>query len=76
MASGGRVSIASLERQISELSRQIFEIDIKIQNFKKTQTNLGKIPDLNAAKFSLQRDIVDLEIQKTLQKAKNRKRRN
>ena len=76
MAEPTRVSQAALSRQISDLLRQIFEIDIKIQKFESTKTKLDKIPSLKAAKFSLQRDIVSLQINLELAKAASRRRRN
>ena len=75
MATGGTPteSLASIKRNLDEISCQIFEIDIKIQDFKKS----GKdIADLEEAKRLLQQDIVDLQIKFKLQKARNKKKRN
>ena len=61
MATGGTPteSLASIKRNLDKISHQIFEIDIKIQDFKKS----GKdIADLEDAKCFLQQDIVDLQI--------------
>ena len=76
MAGARRVCQAALNREISDKSKQIFEIDIKIEKFTSTKTNLSQIPNLETAKWSLQRDIVDLQIQLELAKARNRNRNN
>ena len=49
MAEGGCVSLAQLKRDLDSLSQQIFQIDLKIQQFRQ-QNNTQHIPNLEAAK--------------------------
>ena len=72
MVTGGS-SLASLERKLEDLSKQIFEIDLKIQQFKTQRKDTA---DLQEAKHLLQQDIVSTQIDFELQKAKNKKKRN
>ena len=73
MATGG-LSQAALKRKIDSLSRQIFEIDLKIQSFRHQEDTVEDIRNLEAAKLQLQQDIVSLQINLELAKAKNKKR--
>ena len=73
MATGG-LSQAALKRKIDALSRQIFEIDLKIQSFRHQEDKVEDIRNLEAAKLQLQQDIVSLQINLELAKAKNKKR--
>ena len=75
MATGGTPteSLASLKHNLDEILCQIFEIDIKMQEFKKSEKDIA---DLEEAKCLLQQDIVDLQIKYELQKARNKKKRN
>ena len=68
------LSLAALKHKLDELSRQIFEIDLKIQALATQKDKQGDIANLNAAKLQLQKDIVDLQIQYELKKAKNKKK--
>ena len=72
MADGGRTQ-ASLKREIEDISKQIFEIDIKIQSFQSQGPNNPHIPALKEAKLELQKKIVQLEIQLEYTKAKRKK---
>ena len=65
-------SLASIKCNLDEISRQIFEIDLKIQQFTMSGRDTA---DLEEAKCLLQQDVVDLQIQYELQKAKNRKKK-
>ena len=67
MVTGGR-SVASLKRKLDDLGKQIFKIDLKIQEFKKNSKDTA---DLQEAKHLLQQDIVSTQIKFELQKAKN-----
>ena len=73
MATGG-LSQAALKRKIDALSRQIFEIDLKIQSFRHQEDKVEDIRNLEAAKLQLQQDIISLQINLELAKAKNKKR--
>ena len=73
MATGG-LSQAALKWKIDSLSRQIFEIDLKIQSFRYQEDKVEDIRNLEAAKLQLQQDIVSLQINLELAKAKNKKR--
>ena len=73
MATGG-LSQAALKRKIDSLSRQIFEIDLKIQSVRHQEDKVEDIRNLEAAKLQLQQDIVSLQINLELAKAKNKKR--
>ena len=73
MAIGG-LSQAALKRKIDSLSKQIFEIDLKIQSFRHQEDKVEDIHNLEAAKLQLQQDIVSLQINLELAKAKNKKR--
>ena len=66
-------SLPSIKRKIDEISRQIIEIDLKVQDFKKQSKDIS---DLEEAKCLLQQDIVSLQIDYELQKAKNKKKHN
>ena len=74
MATGGKQteSLASIKCDSDEKSRQIFEIDLKIQEFSHSGRDTA---DLEEAKCLLQQDVVDLQIRYELQKAKNRKKK-
>ena len=71
MATG--TSLAALKRKLDDLSKQIFEIDLKIQTLAQ-QNKQQEVSNLKAAKGQLQKDVVDLQIQYQLQKARNKKR--
>ena len=71
MATG--TSLAALKRKLDDLSKQIFEIDLKIQTLAQ-QNKQQEVSNLKAAKVQLQEDVVDLQIQYELQKARNKKR--
>ena len=73
MAMGG-LSQAALKRKIESLSKQIFEIDLKIQSFRQQEDKVEAVCNLEAAKLQLQQDIVSLQINLELAKAKNKKR--
>ena len=72
MAMGG-LSQAALKRKIESLSKQIFEIDLKIQSFRQQEDKVEAVRNLEAAKLQLQQDIVSLQINLELAKAKNKK---
>ena len=74
MATGGRQteSLASIKHDLDEKSRQIFEIDLKIQEFNPSGRDTS---DLEETKCLLQQDVVDLQIRYELQKAKNKKKK-
>ena len=74
MATGSRQteSLASIKRDLDKKSRQIFEIDLKIQEFNRSGRDTS---DLEEAKRLLQQDVVDLQIQYELQRAKNKKKK-
>ena len=56
MVQDGPISQAHLKRELEELSRQIFKIDLKIQSFRQ-QRNNTYIPALKAVKVELQKQI-------------------
>ena len=66
-------SQAELKRRLDSLSKQIFEIDLKIQSFR-TQGKVDTVCDLEAAKLELQKQIVSLQIDLELAKAKAKKK--
>ena len=72
MAEGGRTQ-ASLKREIEDILKQIFEIDIKIQSFQSQGPNNPHIPALKEAKLELQKKIVQLEIQLEYTRAQRKK---
>ena len=65
--------LASIKRKLDEISRQVYEIDLKVQAFKKENKDIS---DLLEAKHLLQQDIVSLQIDYELQKVKNKKKWN
>ena len=69
----GRHTQASLKREIDDISKQIFEIDLKIQSFQSQGPNNPHTPALKEAKLELQKKIVQLEIQLEYTKAKRKK---
>ena len=71
MAEGGHTQ-ASLKREIDDISKQIFKIDIKIQSFQSQGPNNLHIPALQEAKLELQKKIVQLQIQLELTKAQRK----
>ena len=73
MAMGG-LSQAALKWKIESVSKQIFEIDLKIQSFRQQEDKVEAVRNLEAAKLQLQQDIVSLQINLKLAKAKNKKR--
>ena len=66
-------SLAALKRKLDDPSKQIFEIDLKIQTLAQ-QNKQQEVSNLKAAKVQLQKDIVDLQIQYKLKKVQNKKR--
>ena len=74
MATGGRQteSLASIKHDLDKKSRQIFEIDLKIQEFNCSGRDTS---DLEKAKRLLQQDVVDLQMRYELQRAKNKKKK-
>ena len=72
MATGG-LSQAALKRKIESVSKQTFEIDLKIQSFRQQEGKVEAVRYLEAAKLQLQQDIVSLQINLELAKAKNKK---
>ena len=62
------LSIALSHDKLDDLSKQIFEIDLKIQTLAQ-QNKQQEVSNLKAAKVQLQKGVVDLEIQYELQKA-------
>ena len=65
-------SLAALKCKLDDLSKQIFEIDLKIQTLAQ-QNKQQEVSNLKAAKVQLQKDIVDLQIQYKFKKAQNKK---
>ena len=74
MPKGGRVSLAQLKRELDSLSQQIFQIDLKIQQFRQ-QNNTQNISNLEAAKKELQQQILQNQIALEWQQAQNKKAR-
>ena len=72
MATGG-LSQAALKRKIESVSKQIFEIDLKIQSFRQQEDQVEAVCNLAAAKLQLQQDIISLQINLKLAKAKNKR---
>ena len=75
MAEGGdlsSLSLAQLKRNIKQLSKEIYEIDLKIQEFR-AQGNDAHIPALETAKHDIQKQIPQHQIQFEYKKAQNRK---
>ena len=64
--------LACIKRDLDKKSRQIFKIDLKIQEFNHSGRDTS---DLEEAKCLLQQDIVDLQIRYELQRAKNKKKK-
>ena len=73
MTQGGQTQ-SNLKRKLDQLSQEIFQIDLRIQQFKQ-QGNLQHIPNLEAAKVKIQKDIVDTEIHLELKIAQGKKAR-
>ena len=74
MAKGGHVFLAQLKCEIDSLSQQIFQIDLKIQQFRQ-QNNTQHISNLEAAKKELQQQILQKQIALEWQQAQNKKAR-
>ena len=74
MAEGGRVSLAQLKRELDSLSQQIFQIDLKIQQFRQ-QNNTQHISNLEAAKKDLEHQILQKQIALERQQVQNKKAR-
>ena len=72
MAKGG-LSQAAVKRKIESVSKQIFEIDLKIQSFRQQEDKVEAVRNLGAAKLQLQQDIVSLQVTLELAKAKKKK---
>ena len=68
MATGGKQteSLASIKCDSDEKSRQIFKIDLKIQEFSHSGRDTADLEEVF---------VVDLQIRYELQKAKNRKKK-
>ena len=78
MAQGDEVSQAQCKRELDQLSKEIFEIDLKIHSFR-AQGNNTHIPVLEAARAEITKQIqqcqVQLELKKAQTKNRNRNRR-
>ena len=72
MAEGG-VYHAELKRELNSLSKEIFDIDLRIQIFR-AQDNATQEPVLKALKVEIQKKIVQLEIKLEYKKAQNKNR--
>ena len=70
----GELSQAALKQKIESVSKQIFEIDLKILSFRQQEDKVEAVRNLEAAKLQIQQDIVSLQINLELAKAKNKKR--
>ena len=60
MAEGGdlsSLSLAQLKRNIDQLSKEIYEIDLRIQSFR-AQRNNTHISAIEAAKHEIQKQMV------------------
>ena len=75
MAENGRMSQTALKRHIDSLSDQIYQIDLQVQKFKQ-QAQPQHIPNLDAAKKELQKQIVKVQVdlELLLAKVKNARR--
>ena len=71
MAEGGH-SQASLKKELDDISRQIYEIDLKTQSFGP---NNSHIPALKQAKLELQKRIVPLQVQLEILLSRRKKAR-
>ena len=69
----GRCTQASLKREIEDILKQIFEIDIKIQSFQSQGPKNPQIPAWKEAKLELQKKILQLEIQLEYTRAQRKK---
>ena len=63
MAQASPKTQAELKRELEALSKQIIEIDLKIQQFRQ-QRNTQHIPVLEVAKLELQKSIVQKDRRK------------
>ena len=73
VAEGGPMSQAILKKHIDSLSAQRYQIDSEMQKFKQ-QSQLH-IPNLEAAKLELQKQIVKEQVDLELLLAKGKKAR-
>ena len=73
MAQDGEVSQAKFKRELDQLSKMIFEIDLKIQSFR-AQGNNTHIPALEAAKAEIEKQILQHQVQLEYKKAQNKNR--
>ena len=69
------VSKASLKGKSDELSWEIYEIDLKIQQFKQHSGQAHHTPNLKEAKIIKQKEILDLQVKLEYKKAQKRRRR-
>ena len=68
MAQGVPVSQVQLIRELKELSRQIFEFDLKIQSFKQLGNN-NHIPALEGAREKITKKIPQRQVKLEIKKA-------
>ena len=73
MTQAAPTSQAQLKRELEALSKDIFEIDLKIEQFRQ-QRKVQHIASLEAAKIELQKRIVQKKIQLELKNVQNRNR--
>ena len=73
MAWGGQTQ-ANLKRKLDQLHEQIFQTDLRIPQFKQ-QGNLQHVPNFEAAKVKIQKDIVVTTTQLELKIAQGKKAR-
>ena len=75
MAQGGGPSLAELKRQLDSLTRDLFNIDLQIQQVKEGKANPNSVERLEQARSQIKDDILQKEIQFELKKAQNKRRR-
>ena len=72
MAQGGGPSLAELKRQLDSLARDLFNIDLQIQQVKQGNPNPNSLQRLEQARSQIKDKILQKQIQFELKKAQNK----
>ena len=74
MVEGGAnvVSKAQIKRDLEQLGKDLYNIDLQIQKAKSQGNNHHILANLEEAKVIIQRDVVDKQVQLELKEAQSR----
>ena len=75
MAEGSSVSKAQLKRELDSLSRDLFNLDLQIQDLKRQPNTQAQIRQLEQAKLQVQEKGMEKQIELEIKEVQTRKAR-